>query len=73
MPDDKRGRWRTMKIADDPKVYEWWYFDIHNHDGTVITGSSIVLRPSVAANQLSQAQGWFLNLAFPHLSDGATC
>src|SRR5260370_2600751 len=30
--------WRTEKIADDPNVYEWWYFDIHNHDGTVITG-----------------------------------
>src|SRR5229473_2832999 len=24
---------RTEKIADDPRVYEWWYFDIHNHDG----------------------------------------
>src|SRR5260370_2101297 len=30
--------WRAGKIADDPRVYEWWYFDIHNHDGTVITG-----------------------------------
>ncbi len=31
--------WRTAKIADDPNVYEWWYFDIHNHDGTIITGN----------------------------------
>jgi hypothetical protein len=30
--------WPTEKIADDPNVYEWWYFDIHNHDRTVITG-----------------------------------
>src|SRR5260370_42490545 len=30
--------WRTKKIADDPRGYEWWYFDIHNHDGTIITG-----------------------------------
>jgi hypothetical protein len=30
--------WCTEKIGDDPNVYEWWYFDIHNHDGTVITG-----------------------------------
>jgi hypothetical protein len=34
----KSDGWRTKKIADDPNVYEWWYFDIHNHDGTVITG-----------------------------------
>src|SRR5258708_2587579 len=34
----KSDGWRTEKIADDPRVYEWWYFDIHNHDGTVITG-----------------------------------
>src|SRR5258707_951272 len=34
----KSDGWRTAKIADDPNVYEWWYFDIHNHDGTVITG-----------------------------------
>ena len=34
----KSDGWRTAKIADDPRVYEWWYFDIHNHDGTVITG-----------------------------------
>ena len=34
----KSDGWRTEKIADDPNVYEWWYFDIHNRDGTVITG-----------------------------------
>src|SRR6266403_1916589 len=34
----KSDGWPTEKIADDPNVYEWWYFDIHNHDGTVITG-----------------------------------
>jgi len=34
----KSDGWRTKKIADDPNVYEWWYFDIHNHDGTIITG-----------------------------------
>jgi hypothetical protein len=34
----KSDGWRTEKIADDPNVYEWWYFDIHNHDRTVITG-----------------------------------
>ena len=34
----KSDGWRTAKIADDWNVYEWWYFDIHNHDGTVITG-----------------------------------
>jgi hypothetical protein len=28
----KSDGWRTEKIADDPNVYEWWYFDIHNHD-----------------------------------------
>src|SRR3989442_4352864 len=35
----KSDGWRTAKIADDPNVYEWWYFDIHNHDGTIITGT----------------------------------
>src|SRR6266404_7582658 len=25
----KSDGWRTEKIADDPNVYEWWYFDIH--------------------------------------------
>jgi hypothetical protein len=35
----KSDGWRTEKIADDPNVYEWWYFDIHNHDGTIITGA----------------------------------
>src|SRR5260370_14843758 len=34
----KSDGWRTKKIADDPNVYEWWYFDIHNHDGTIVTG-----------------------------------
>jgi hypothetical protein len=34
----KSDGWRTKKSADDPNVYEWWYFDIHNHDGTIITG-----------------------------------
>src|SRR6266404_5400350 len=34
----KSDGWRTEEIADDPRVYEWWYFDIHNHDRTVITG-----------------------------------
>src|SRR5260221_271284 len=41
----KSDGWRTEKIADDPNVYEWWYFDIHNHDGTVITG---ILSPQTA-------------------------
>src|SRR5260370_24210784 len=41
----KSDGWRTEKIADDPNVYEWWYFDIHNHDGTVITG---ILSPQSA-------------------------
>src|SRR5712692_4067750 len=35
----KSDGWRTEKIADDPNAYEWWYFDIHNHDGTIITGN----------------------------------
>src|SRR5258708_22264255 len=35
----KSDGWRTERITDDPNVYEWWYFDIHNHDGTVITGT----------------------------------
>src|SRR5260370_5004939 len=35
----KEDGWRTKKSADDPNVYEWWYFDIHNHDGTIITGT----------------------------------
>jgi hypothetical protein len=34
----KSDGWRTEKIADHPNVYEWWYFDIHNHDGTIVTG-----------------------------------
>jgi hypothetical protein len=34
----KSDGWRTEKIAEDPNVYEWWYFDIHNHDGTIVTG-----------------------------------
>src|SRR5260370_35622825 len=34
----KSDGWRTKKIADNPKAYEWWYFHIPNHDGTVITG-----------------------------------
>jgi hypothetical protein len=29
----KSDGWRTEKIADDPNVYELWYFDIQNHDG----------------------------------------
>src|SRR5258708_17586647 len=35
----KSDGWRTEKIADDPNVYEWWYFDIYNHDGTIIAGT----------------------------------
>src|SRR5260221_11315818 len=35
----KSDGWRTEKITDDPNVYEWRYFDIHNHDGTIVTGS----------------------------------
>jgi hypothetical protein len=34
----KSDGWRTEKIADHPNVYEWWYFDIHNRDGTIVTG-----------------------------------
>src|SRR5258708_20932724 len=34
----KSDGWGTEKIADNPNVYEWWYFDIHNHDGTIVTG-----------------------------------
>ncbi|MGH2617867.1 MAG: hypothetical protein ACRDJC_21775, partial [Thermomicrobiales bacterium] len=29
--------WHTKDIADDPNVYEWWYFDIQSPDGTTIT------------------------------------
>src|SRR5260370_32066370 len=45
----KSDGWRTEKIADDPRVYEWWYFDIHNHDGTVITG---ILSPQSAMGRV---------------------
>src|SRR5260221_2063141 len=45
----KSDGWRTKKIADDPNVYEWWYFDIHNHDGTVITG---MLSPQTAIGRV---------------------
>jgi hypothetical protein len=31
--------WRTKDITDDPNAYEWWYFDIHNHDGSVVNGT----------------------------------
>jgi hypothetical protein len=31
--------WRTKDLTNDPNVYEWWYFDIHNHDGTIVNGS----------------------------------
>ena len=37
--------WRTKDIASDPNVYEWWYFDIHNEDGTIINGT---LSPTTA-------------------------
>jgi hypothetical protein len=39
----KSEGWRTEKIADDPNVYEWWYFDSHNHDRTVITGPTLAI------------------------------
>src|SRR5258708_6760536 len=45
----KSDGWRTEKIADDPNVYEWWYFDIHNHDGMVITG---MLSPQTAIGRV---------------------
>src|SRR5260370_4004074 len=35
----KASGWRREKIGDDPNVYEWWYFDIYNHDGTIIAGT----------------------------------
>ena len=41
----KSDGWRTKGIADDPNVYEWWYFDIHNHDGMIVTG---MLSPQTA-------------------------
>src|SRR6266404_9377176 len=41
--------WRTEKIDDDPNVYEWWYFDIHNHDGTIVTG---ILSPQTAMGRV---------------------
>src|SRR5450631_317099 len=31
--------WRTKDITNDANVYEWWYFDIHNHDGSVVNGT----------------------------------
>ena len=45
----KSDGWRTEKIADDPRVYEWWYFDIHNHDGTIVTG---MLSPQTAIGRV---------------------
>ena len=45
----KSDGWRTKKIADDPNVYEWWYFDIHNHDGTIVTG---ILSPQTAMGRV---------------------
>jgi hypothetical protein len=45
----KSDGWRTQKIADDPNVYEWWYFDIHKHDGSVITG---ILSPQSAIGRV---------------------
>jgi hypothetical protein len=45
----KSDGWRTEKIADDPNVYEWWYFDIHNHDGTIVTG---MLSPQTAIGRV---------------------
>src|SRR5260370_20043852 len=45
----KSDGWRTEKITDDPNVYEWWYFDIHNHDGTIVTG---MLSPQTAIGRV---------------------
>ena len=45
----KSDGWRTEKIADHPNVYEWWYFDIHNHDGTIVTG---MLSPQTAVGRV---------------------
>src|SRR5260370_34790023 len=35
----KSDGWRTERITDDPNVYEWRYFDLHKHGGTVLTGT----------------------------------
>jgi hypothetical protein len=52
----KSDGWRTEKIADDPNVYEWWYFDIHNHDEMIVTG---MLSPQTAIGAcLVSASPW---------------
>lgn len=31
--------WQTAAYISNPSTYEWWYFDITNDDGSVITGT----------------------------------
>lgn len=31
--------WQTATYMSNPSTYEWWYFDITNDDGSVITGA----------------------------------